>query len=225
MDNVSNKTYQNDGNPTVIAHVNGKAARILDIGCGVGDNARLLKNQGHVVDGITLSPQERDLAAEHCQNVYIHNLENGLPSDTLNQRYDYIICSHVLEHIAFPAKLITDIHKIASLNQAQVIVALPNLMYYKTRTQVLLGNFNYTESGIMDYTHLRWYTMASAQHLFKSFNFDIKRSFVEGLPPFNRVLNKMGKNISHLVKKSLFGIAPTLFGSELILILNCSTIE
>ncbi|AZI25832.1 class I SAM-dependent methyltransferase [Pedobacter sp. G11] len=225
MENVSTKVYQNDGNLTVISHVKKEGARILDIGCGVGDNARLLVAKGHVIDGITLSPQERDLALEHCRNVYIHNLELGLPMEVLSEKYDYIICSHILEHIAFPTNLLLDMHKIAIANLAEVIVALPNLMYYKTRIKILFGNFDYTDSGIMDYTHLRWYTMKSSTALFESFNFNIKVSFVEGLAPFNRIFSLMSKKAPNFVKKFLFSMAPTLFGSELILVLNCKVIE
>lgn len=121
MENVSTKAYQNDGNPTVISHIKKEGDRILDIGCGVGDNAHLLTDKGHVVDGISLSPQERDLALKHCKNIYIHNLELGLPIDVLNQKYSYIICSHVLEHIAFPTNLISDIRKIAVANGSEVL--------------------------------------------------------------------------------------------------------
>lgn len=78
MENVSTKAYQNDGNPTAISHIKKEGDRILDIGCGVGDNARLLTDKGQVVDGISLSLQERDLALKHCKNIYIHNLELGL---------------------------------------------------------------------------------------------------------------------------------------------------
>ena len=154
--------YENDGNQNVIGLIHKSNSFILDIGCGAGDNARILNALGHQIDGITLSESEKVMASQYCKDIFIHNLEDGLPDVVKNKKYDYIICSHVLEHIAYPTPLLNDIYHLVKNNNSTVIIMLPNIMYYKTRLKLIKGDFEYTKDGIMDYTHLRWYTLNSA---------------------------------------------------------------
>lgn len=219
---VTDKIYSNSGNTGIIRLIKKLPSNILDVGCGAGNNAYLLKELGNTIDGITISQDEMELATASCRNTYIFNLENGLPNEVLMNRYTYIICSHVLEHIAFPEKLLTDIYNLASKNKATILIALPNIMYFKTRFKLLLGKFEYTHDGIMDYTHLRWYTKQSATRVFEKYNFNVKSSSVTGLPPLYSLLRKLGKKPTKLINSFLFFIAPTLFGSELLFELECN---
>ncbi|QNR85295.1 class I SAM-dependent methyltransferase [Pedobacter riviphilus] len=218
---VSDKTYTNDGNLGIIKLIKKSPGLILDLGCGAGDNARLLKQSGHTVDGITISLDEIRLAAKYCRHTYNFNLESGLPSEVKENEYSYILCSHVLEHIAFPEKLLADIYTLAKKNKATVLIALPNIMYYKTRTKLLFGKFEYANDGIMDYTHLRWYTTKSAKHLFESYNFNIKLSTVNGLPPLYSLIRRIGLKAINFTNNFLYLLSPDLFGSELIFELEC----
>src|SRR6185503_19795809 len=91
-----NPKYPGESSPSVLARVPAGAARILD--GGSGGNARLLSAQGVTVDGVTLSAQEAAQAAAYCAEVYVHDLEKGLPDLPPGRLYDAVICSHVLEH-------------------------------------------------------------------------------------------------------------------------------
>ena len=82
----------------------------MDVGCGAGNNARILKELGKIVDGITFSDEEVKLASKYCRTVFKHNLETGLPEET-DSSYDVVLCSHMLEHIAYPEKLLSDIRE------------------------------------------------------------------------------------------------------------------
>ena len=108
MTTVENKSYKNLGNASVLRQIPSGAQTILDVGCGAGDNARILSAAGKIIDGITLSISERDNAKRFCRDVVIHNLENGLPAQLIGP-YDCVLCSHVLEHICWPEKLLADI--------------------------------------------------------------------------------------------------------------------
>ena len=213
---VDEKSYENAGNPNVIKSIAKENAYILDIGCGAGDNARILESFGHKIDGITLSLSEQMKAEKFCREVIIHNLENGLPEKLKNNKYDYIICSHVLEHIAFPANLLKDIYELALKNKSKVIIMLPNIMYYKTRLKLIKGDFEYTHDGIMDYTHLRWYTLKSAKNLFQQYGFIVQVARVDGFLPFHSVVQKTGTNLYKFMKYLLYKSSPTFWGSELI---------
>ncbi len=119
---------------------------ILDVGCGAGSNARILQDLGKIVDGITLSDEEVKLASKYCRTVFKYNLEIGLPEDT-RLNYDVVLCSHILEHIAYPEKLLSDIREKLKKDDAILLVALPNFMSYRNRLKMLFGNFDYEKYG------------------------------------------------------------------------------
>jgi len=194
---------------------------ILDIGCGSGELAlRIKKGKSIVVDGITISQTEAKAASLVLDNCYCFNLENGLPAETLKKKYDIIVMSHVLEHICYPENLLSDIKKMQN-KDLRIAVAIPNLMHYKYRFKILCGNFDYEESGIMDYTHFRWYTYKSAKELFKNNGFVIEKIGYSIWLPFGRILNKIpNEKIKNYLKHLLSIVSKELFSWEMIFILT-----
>lgn len=216
LKSTDQKIYSNSGNESVLSLIPKSAKFILDIGCGRGDNATKLKKKGYIVDGITLSQQEADEAIPYMRNVYIFNLENGLPPLIIeSKKFDVVICSHVLEHICYPQNLLSDIKKILSEN-AILIIALPNLMNYKSRIELIKGNFHYQDSGVWDYTHFRWYTFNSGIELLKNNGFVIEKSFVTGDIPFLTFF----KFLPIIIRQKLFliltKISKGLFGGQIV---------
>ena len=210
-----NKIYQNSGNEDVLNLINEDGLMVLDIGCGAGTLAKKLVARGKIVDGISISPNELKEAQEFLRNAYLFNLETGVPPEIGKDTYDYIICSHILEHIAYPEKLLKDI-KNALKKNGFLIVALPNLFHYKTRIQLLKGNFPYAEAGIWDYTHIRWYSYKSAIKLLSG-NFIIETASVTGELPFNSIFKRiLPKKFSQSLYKILIRISKCLFGYQLL---------
>ena len=80
-DTVADRVYDNAGNPALLALAPASPGRALDCGCGAGANARLLRERGWEVTGITLSARERDLASRHCVRVVLADLEQALPEE------------------------------------------------------------------------------------------------------------------------------------------------
>jgi 2-polyprenyl-3-methyl-5-hydroxy-6-metoxy-1,4-benzoquinol methylase len=206
--------YKNQGNENILNAIGNQSSYILDVGCGAGDNAKWLKDQGKIVDGITLSEQDKLLAGEYMRDIFIYNLELGLPNIVKNRKYDVVICSHVLEHICWPQALLKDILNVLDDN-GRLIVALPNIMHYNTRTQLLFGSFEYTESGIMDRTHFRWYTFGSAKRMLKSNGFKVIKAWVDGHLPAYRITKILPLGIQQRLKKILFAISKGFFGEQL----------
>lgn len=203
------------GNPYVIGLVPERAKLILDIGCGAGDTGEILTEQGYVVDGITISEEEKQVAGRVLRNVFVHNVEQGLP-ETLNEQYDVIILSHVLEHICYPQRLLRDIRSRLRPNGI-LIIALPNLMHFNSRWKLARGNFNYQEYGIWDYTHFRWYTFRSAQEMLRENNYVVEKADVSGWIPFEHRLKKitpagLRTGLFNFLKK----LSPGLFGFQLL---------
>jgi 2-polyprenyl-3-methyl-5-hydroxy-6-metoxy-1,4-benzoquinol methylase len=209
------KIYVNAGNPDVLSLLGPEDRRILDIGCGNGANASLLTSRGCVVDGISISEQELATARPYLQQSFLHNLEEGLP-DLGEGVYDAVICSHVLEHIGYPDKLLNDIRRVLKKG-GHLIVALPNLLYYKSRLELLKGNFKYEETGIWDYTHLRWYTFASGRQMLEDKGFVIDVATVTGELPLNSLWKKV---LPAPVRSKLFNglkkLSKGLFGYQLL---------
>lgn len=213
----SHKVYTNSGNEDVYRLVKKPSSAILDVGCGGGSLAARLMADGHIVDGITLSDAEQHAAAEFCRDVFIYNLENGLPDEVLHRKYDYVICSHVLEHIVYPEQLLTHISKVLT-NEGELIIALPNIMHYKSRFKLLSGNFNYEQAGIWDYTHVKWYTFKSACRLLEHHGYTLTYANVTGELPFNSIWKKvLPKRARHIMYKALTGLSKGFFGYQILL--------
>jgi 2-polyprenyl-3-methyl-5-hydroxy-6-metoxy-1,4-benzoquinol methylase len=174
--------YRNDGNRALLAMLPRPPGHILDCGCGAGDNARLAAALGWHVTGITIDAREREAALPYCDDVVIADLELGLPSE-LPERFDVVLMSHILEHLAHPGHLLADVR--GRLGAAGVAaVALPNVLHYQQRLRFLRGNFAYHDDGIMDRTHLHFYTYTTAKELLEEHGFAIIAAVPDGGLPW-----------------------------------------
>ena len=109
-----------------------------------------------------------------------------------------------------------DIHRLLKQDGA-LIVALPNLMHYSSRWQLIRGNFNYSDAGIWDYTHFRWYTYTTAQSLLKQHGFSIDVATVTGELPLNSVWKKIiPSSAAKFIYSLLIKISKGFFGYQLL---------
>ena len=165
MDFRQKTVYRNEGNPLLLRLLSRQAQTILDVGCGAGDNARLIRSiftdvKPEIV-GITVSSEEASIAERFMTEVYIADLENSELSFLGNRRFDAVIFSHVLEHLKNPVDAISKVLRNLR-DDGQVLIAVPNILEYKNRFRLLRGYFEYQDSGIMDRTHLRFFTWYTA---------------------------------------------------------------
>jgi 2-polyprenyl-3-methyl-5-hydroxy-6-metoxy-1,4-benzoquinol methylase len=215
MQNICDKAYQNQGNEDVLTFLT-QPGTVLDIGCGVGDNAKFLSERGYQVDGITISKHELEAASHFLNKGFLFNLEYGLPEEIKNQRYDYVICSHVLEHICYPTRLLADVKGCLKENGVMV-VALPNLFHYSSRWKLACGEFDYQNAGLWDNTHFKWYTYRTGRSLLENNGFKVVFAGVTGELPGNSLFSKfLSKQISDRIFDQLKKISPGLFGYQLL---------
>ncbi len=138
-------------------------SRVLDVGAGQGALGKLLVDCK--VDGIDSSEEAAQKAKVHYCNYYINDLNSeDLPSGVKNTRYDIIVCADVLEHLFNPQKLLEQA-KVLLNPQGILLVSLPNVAYAGVIADLLCERFDYTETGILDRTHLHFYTRSSACQL------------------------------------------------------------
>jgi SAM-dependent methyltransferase len=181
MNDYGKLIYKNEGNSELLDLLSSSPGRILDCGCGAGDNARLLSDRGWCVTGITIDPREQEAARQFCEAVYISDLENGLPPD-IDGEFDAVLASHVLEHLARPERLLREVHQ--RLSPGGVLaVALPNIAHYRQRISRLRGQFNYTDTGQLDRTHLRFYTYRTAIQLLEQNGYELVNATATGTLP------------------------------------------
>lgn len=158
--------YRNAGNPLVLSMIPPDVTRVLDIGCGGGDIARALRAARPRVEivGVTHSPDEARIAAAHLDAVHVLDLERGLTAPALarwGRMFDLMIFSHVLEHLTDPnAVLQRCLTRLRPGGHA--LIAVPNVLEWRTRLGFLRGSFDYAEHGVLDRTHMRFFTYRSA---------------------------------------------------------------
>jgi SAM-dependent methyltransferase len=172
---VSQRIYSNKGNPPLIELLSRKCKRLLDIGCGAGDNAALVKSMHPECEifGITHSPVEAKLAQKYMVKCWIFDVEDELPDDLSNQTFDALIVSHILEHLRDPAKALARFSQLLR-SGGEALIAVPNILSWRMRVQFLLGNFEYESAGVLDDTHLRFFTYFTADQYLLSKSPDLK---------------------------------------------------
>lgn len=140
-------------------------SRVLDLGTADGSIARALKDRGCTVWGIECDKQAADAASQVCDRVIVADLETPEAFDTLDgETFDVVLALDVLEHLRDPTPVL---RRAATHLTAKgvAIVSIPNVAHGALRVSLLEGRFNYTEQGLLDRTHLRFFDRRSAERL------------------------------------------------------------
>ncbi|MGA2160111.1 MAG: class I SAM-dependent methyltransferase [Dehalococcoidia bacterium] len=216
MNLCSHKIYRNLGNSPLLNLLPKNPGTCLDCGCGAGDNARILKSQGWKVTGITASSLEKQLASEFCEQVCIADLEDGIPK-TMEDIFDIVLMSHVLEHLVKPENLLQDAKRLLS-EDGMIAVAIPNVLCYPNRLRFLLGKFDYSEGGSMDKTHLRFYTFKTAAALLQANGYKIVTVCSDGAVPLWKFRDTLPPWIVEKLTQWALQWRPGLFGFQTLLL-------
>lgn len=139
-------------------------SKVLDIGCGSGILANLLTlGKKCRVYCIEKQPELAMIAKNKCVEILNTDIEE---TELHYERgfFDCIILGNVLEHMKEPGKLLTILKKYLS-DDGFLIYSVPNIVNWHSRMTIFLGKFEYSESGVFDKSHLRFYNFASAKKL------------------------------------------------------------
>lgn len=142
------------------------APEVLEVGCGGGGTLAWLKHSGvaNRVSGIEINPEAAAIAQDRIDALFQGDADAQLDLLTPDS-FDLILCLDVLEHLVDPWQTIQRIHRLLKPG-GKLIVSLPNIRHYSVLLPLLLhGEFQYTEAGIMDRTHLRFFTRKTAMAL------------------------------------------------------------
>ena len=150
------------------------SARILDIGCGAGANARRIVQVAPTarVTGIEPNAKAAALARQACSDVFEGTLEAWAKSDAQGS-FDAVLLSDVLEHTVDPVAFLRPLSELTSLRDATLFVSVPNYAVWYNRLRTLAGRFEYAWSGLYDRTHLRFFTRRSLRSLLSYGGFEV----------------------------------------------------
>ncbi len=149
--------------------------KILDVGCSSGYLMELLHSQrGCHCCGIEFDPSTAEQAEKKGFRVLRASIENGAGELLKLGPFDHVIFGDVLEHTVNPEKVLNETHQLLAPG-GSIIVSLPNIVSLMSRLKILLGWWNYTDMGIMDRTHLRFFSYKSARQLMHDGGFEVER--------------------------------------------------
>jgi len=144
-------------------------ARVLEFGCATGYMSEVLtKRLGCSVTGIELSPESAESARRYCDRVVVGDAETLDLARTLDgAHFDAVIFADVLEHLREARTVLNRVRPLLA-EGGVVIASIPNVAHASVRLALLAGEFRYREAGLLDRTHLRFFTRESIQDLFEA---------------------------------------------------------
>jgi len=146
---------------------------ILDIGCGSGQMGRKLREMNKVSEliGVELFAPAATEAAKYYDKVYQDDVESLILP--YYEHFDYIICGDILEHLIDPWEMVNRTYKMLKKDGA-LICSIPNIRYWRIiKDLVLGGTWDYTDKGILDSTHLRFFTKKTFFEMLQRANYNI----------------------------------------------------
>jgi len=154
-----------------------KCGRLLDVGCGQAGTSGWLRDHGvcEVASGIEYNAEAAQRARHRIDDVVVGDATDCL--DRLSEsQWDVVLCLDILEHLPDPAAFLARLRPVMSENGV-LIVSLPNIAYAPVIIGLLLRRFEYRpRGGVLDSTHLRFFTKRSAVQLLEGAGFSVTQT-------------------------------------------------
>lgn len=176
---------------------------VLEGGVSSGYFARVLTSAGMTVDGFELDPVAAAEAEAVCRHVTVGDLQQLEPAQLCGP-YDVVVFGDTLEHIDNPAAVLARLQTVMN-TRGTLVVSIPNIANWAIRLQLLMGRFRYTDRGILDRTHVRFYTESTLVEMIQSAGYRVE-DIVGSIPvPFvrNEMLCRLAHRVGNL-RRSLF---------------------
>ncbi|ODU10749.1 MAG: hypothetical protein ABS84_01890 [Rubrivivax sp. SCN 71-131] len=160
---------------SVLARLVPAGSRVLDLGTGSGALGRALRAQGCSVDGVTLSSAEHHVARDGYRRLELLDLESaGWARHFEPGAYDCIVCADVLEHLRAPERVLQACTGLLR-EGGWLLVSIPNVAYAGMVAELMHGDWRYGAEGLLDRTHLRFFTRRSFTRLLQGEGWRVER--------------------------------------------------
>ena len=172
-----------------------RASRVLELGCGAGATLAWLRATGraeHAV-GVELFASAAQQARQFADEIYCLDFERDPLPQGLGQ-FDLILCLDVLEHLIDPWAAVDRLVREQLVGGGTLIVSVPNIRHYSVLLPLLFhGRWQYEERGLLDRTHLRFFTYGSAMQLLNHPQLGVARCMRTGFEPgsWKAAVNRM----------------------------------
>lgn len=165
---------QGNGTAAKTLRLVGNNKKVLELGCSVGTQSKILYEELKCdVTGIELNSHAARQAEPYCTNVIVGNLDTlDFETEFPSQKFDVILCADVLEHIYNPTALLKRVKPLVSPNGA-IVASIPNITHIALIFEMLHGKFDYRDKGLLDDTHIRFFTRSSLIRSFTDAGFII----------------------------------------------------
>lgn len=175
-------------NPDLLRLIPVSSKNIIEIGCSSGALAREFKkiSPNCQYTGVEIEPTYAELAKRYCDVVKVLNIdESDQDFFQRNKDCDTWIFGDTLEHLKNPWRILESIRAVIPMH-GSVVACIPNAQHWSLQVKLSVGDFRYEDSGLLDKTHLRWFTRQTIIELFASTGYSI----AEGFP---RIFNEPDK--------------------------------
>lgn len=185
-----------------VLKVVGKDKVVLEIGSSTGYMTKAFLDNNCTVDTVEQDSNAILKLPKKVRKVFHQSIEDIKSFESFSKDYDFIVMADVLEHLVNPETVLTSLLKIVSPN-TKLLVSLPNVACWAMRKQLFFkGDFEYQDSGLLDKTHLHFYTVETLPKLLLENGWKVDRVIgtITRLP-FERLIKKVPLLYSFLVSK------------------------
>lgn len=195
-------------------------SRVLELGCATGYLSGYMEQAlGCRVTGLEFDAAAAAVAATRCTEVFTVDLDapGALEYASGSAPYDVLLAAAVLEHLRQPDQILHEARGLLKPG-AHVIVSLPNIAHWRARLRLLTGRFDYEDYGLMDRTHLHFYTLRTGRALLETHGYRIEQVRIAG-SGLQNALNALARRLSYEMPGL---VLPALLAYELIYVARLS---
>jgi 2-polyprenyl-3-methyl-5-hydroxy-6-metoxy-1,4-benzoquinol methylase len=182
--------------------------RVLEVGCSSGALTERIAAMGCRVTGIEVRPDAAERARRFAEDILVGDLTT-MALALRPSSFDAILLIDVLEHVADPLKALRRLFPLLR-EGGRIVVAIPNVAHWSVRLRLLAGRFEYEDSGILDRTHLRFYTRGTARAMLEQAGLEIQETDLVPDVPLLRFKPRLAE-VNYRVASSLPGLLATEF--------------
>jgi len=198
------KTLVSDNIDKLSTNLVPEKSKLLELGCATGFMSQYFRDKKNCqVYGVEIDPMAVKKARKICARTYQVDLNHKSAWRQLKTTapYDVIFCSSVIEHLVDPSFILNQMHLVLR-PRGHLIITTPNIAHWRMRLHLLTGNWSYQDYGILDHTHLKFFTYYTFQQLILDAGFKIQKIKIDpagGIKYFNNIAKYFPNLYAHQI--------------------------